>query len=369
MSTTFGVSDAMAVKLWSKKVAEAERDTLDIAKLMGEDDESIIQVKSDFTKNAGDQITYSLRARLRGKGFTEGQKAQGNAEGLSFLSDALVINELGHTVGVRNKGTTIDAQRVPFNLREQGKNGLTQWWMDRKEVTFFNQVCGYTPGTVESATTGSVYCGMNPVTAPSADRQMWAGTNTADETIGSTDTFTAALIDQAKEMAMEGNNIVRPVSIGGMPKHVMYLHPAQVTQLRTNSSTGGWLDITKFAYSGLNPKEHPIYNGALGEWNNVILRQSQGVTQGVNSSTSAAITTVRRAVFLGAQAAVVGYGNSNKYGPMKYRWSEELFDHDRELEVGAWSIYGMKKTRFNASDFGTIVVSTYAVAKLSSPIF
>ena len=33
MSTTsFGVNDAMAVKLWSKEGAEAERDTSDIAK-------------------------------------------------------------------------------------------------------------------------------------------------------------------------------------------------------------------------------------------------------------------------------------------------------------------------------------------------
>ena len=152
MSTTsFPVSDAMAVKLYSKEVAEAERDTSDVAKLMGEDDDSIIQIKSDFSKNAGDQITFALRARLSGKGFTEGQKAQGNAEGLSFYSQSLLINELGQTVGVRNKGATIDAQRIPFDLREQGKNGLVQWWKDRKSVSFFNHVCGYLPANAETA--------------------------------------------------------------------------------------------------------------------------------------------------------------------------------------------------------------------------
>ena len=360
MSTTsFAVSDALAVKLYAKSVAQAERDTSDIAKLMGESDDSIIQVKEDFSKSAGDQITYALRTRISGRGFTEGQKAIGNATGLSFYSDALLINELGNTIGVRNK-TTIDAQRVPFNLRDQGKNALTQWWKDRKSVSFFNHVCGYTPANTESTTSGLVFTGMNTVVAHSSTRKIFAA-STNDEGLSSSDTFTVSLIDKAKEIASTGDNMVRPVEIGGQPKYVMYLDPAQVTSLRVNATSGGWLDITKAAMAGMEATKSPIYTGALGEWNGVILRQSQDVTVGVNSSTGAAITTVRRAVLLGAQAAVVGYGKVGDAGPMKYRWSEELLDHDRELELGAWSIWGLKKTRFNSIDFGTVTVSSYAV--------
>jgi N4-gp56 family major capsid protein len=358
-TTTFPVNDAMAVKLYSKKVIEAERDTSDVAKLMGEDDDSIIQEKKDTSKGPGDQVTFALRARLSGKGFTEGQKAQGNAESLSFYSDAVVINELGMTVGVRNKGSTIDAQRVPFNLREEGKSGLVQWWKDRRSVSIFNHACGYTVANTESATSGSVYTGMNTVVAPSSGRQIWAGTATADSGLTSADTFTVALIDRAKERATVGDNIIRPTMVGGQPKYVMYLDPAQVTSLRTNAGSGGWLDITRAAMQGGEVTKNPIYTGALGEWNNVILRYSQDVTQGINAG--AAVTTVRRAVLMGAQAIVCAYGNSNNYGPMTYRWSEELFDHDRELELGAWAIWGCKKTRFNSADFGTLVVSTFAV--------
>lgn len=356
-TTTFGVNDAMAVKLWSKEVAEAERDTSDVAKLMGEDDNSIIQVKSDLGKGKGDKISFALRARLSGAGFTEGEKAEGNAEGLSFYNDSLFINELGHTVGCRSEDT-IDAQRVPFNLREQGKNGLAEWWKDRKSLTVFAHACGYTP--YNSSPYGVKYNGHNTITAPTSGRHIWAGSASADEGLGSSDTMVVSLIDRAKEVAMLGNTRVRPTMVGGQPKYVMYLDPSQVTSLRTSATSGGWQDITKYAYSGLNPKDHPIYNGSLGEWNGVILRQSQDITQGVNSSSGAAITTVRRAVLLGAQALACGYGK-NKYGPMKYRWSEVLRDHDRELETGAWSIWGCKKTVFNSADFGTVVVSSYAV--------
>lgn len=361
-STSFAVNDSMAVKLWSMEVAEAERETLDISNLMGEDDDSIIQIKNDFskTKTKGDSITYALRVRMGGKGFTEGQTAWGNARALTFYSDALLINELGQTVGVKSDAT-IDAQRVPMNLREQGKSALVEWWKDRKAIQFHNQAGGYTPANTESDTSGTVFAGFNTVVAPSSTRKIFAGAAAADESLTSSDTFTVSLIDKAKEIASTGDNIVRPSPVGGQKKYVMYLDPAQVTSLRTNSTSGGWQDITKYAYSGLNPSDHPLYKGSLGEWNGVILRQSQDVTQGVNSSSGAAITTVRRAVLLGCQAVVAGFGGANKYGPMKYRWSEELFDHGRQLELGAWSIMGIKKTIFNSVDYGVVTVSTYAV--------
>lgn len=359
MTTSFAVNDAMAQKLWAKELAQAERDTSDIGKLMGETSDSIIHVKTDYSKKRGDQVTYGLRTRLSGAGFTEGQKAIGNGESLSIYSDAILINELGNTVRSRSDNT-IDAQRVPFDIRSEAKDGLKDWFKDRKSVSFFNHVCGYTPANTESTTSGLRFTGFNSVVAPSSTRHIWAGTATNDQGLGSSDTFVVSLIDKAKEVAAIGNNMVRPVMVGGMPKYVMYLDPAQVTSLRTTTSTGGWQDITKYAYSGVDVSKNPIYSGALGEYNGVILRQSQDVTQGVNGSTGVAITTVRRAVLLGAQAAAIGYGNGNPQGPMKYRWSEELIDHERELEVGAWTIWGLKKCRFDSKDFGTVVVSTYA---------
>jgi N4-gp56 family major capsid protein len=360
MSTTaFAVNDAMAVKLWSKKTIAAERDTMDIQKLIGESQDSIIQEKTELRKSKGDQVTFALRAVTRGDGFGSGQKAQGNAVALTHYSDSVVINELGQNVGVRSDNT-IDAQRVQMNLREEAKDGLVEWWRQRKSVSFFNQVCGYTPANTETVgSSGIKYTGLNPVTAPTSGRIIRAGAVANDQSLTSGDTFTVSLIDKAKEIAGIGDNIIRPVMIGGQPKYVMYLDPAQVTSLRINAGTGGWQDIAKAAMMGGEITKNPIYTGALGEWNGVVLRSSQDVTLGVNASTGAAISTVRRAVLLGAQAAVIGYGKSNDNGTT-YRWSEELFDHGREMEVSAWSIWGLKKVVFNSADFGTLVVSTYA---------
>lgn len=352
--TSIGTNDALAVKAWAKALAIAEREMLDIAPLMGSDPNSIIHVKSELSKGPGDKVTFGLRTRLSGDGRTEGEIAEGHGEALSLYSDSIYLNELIHVVGVKSD-RTIDQQRLHANLREEAKDALAEWWADRKSAWFFNQVCGYTPQT------NTKYTGMNAVVAPSSTRRIVAGSGSTDESITSADTFTLNLIDQAKEVAVVGNNMVKPVRIGGGKKYVMYLHPYQVTSMRTNASTGQWLDIQKAAMAGMESTKSPIYSGALGEYNGVILRQSQDVTQGVRSDTGAAVTTVRRAVLLGAQAAVACYGQKLS-GINRYLWNEELFDHKRRLEVAATCIGGLKKTVFNSADFGTVVVSSYATA-------
>jgi N4-gp56 family major capsid protein len=139
------------------------------------------------------------------------------------------------------------------------------------------------------------------------------------------------------------------------------MHPYQVTDLRTDASTAGnWFDIQKAALQGGKVSKNPIYTGALGEYNGVIIRSSYDVTQGVHSSTGAAVTTVRRAPFMGAQAAMMAFGPDSSAD--SFAWEEEWFDYRRELGVSAQSLWGLKKTIFNSVDFGNIVISTYAVA-------
>lgn len=368
-TTTYGVNDAMAVKVWSKTLDHEALKYTDIGPLIGDDANSIIHRKTELQKGEGDQITYGIRMQLNGAGFTESDIAEGNGETLSTFSDALTINELGHVVGVKSKNT-IDQQRVPFNLREEARDALADWYAKRFSVAFFNHVCGYT------VQTDTRYTGLNAVTAPAASRIIRQSARANDQSLVAGDVFTLDLIDKAKEAASTATPPLRPIRVTGnrkrrdynttlTDKYVMYLHEYQVTDLRTSTSTGQWMDIQKAAMMGGEVTGNHIYTGALGEYNGVILRKSFDVTQGVHSSTGAAVTTVRRAVLLGGQACMLAFGNGADGSggtPTKYRWNEELFDHKRRLEVSAWTIHGLRKTRYNSVDYGCIVVSTYAVA-------
>jgi len=133
-----------------------------------------------------------------------------------------------------------------------------------------------------------------------------------------------------------------------------------VYDLRTNTSDGQWLDLTKAAYSGAGA-DNPIFSGAIGYYNGVVLRENEDVVPGVHSTTLAEQTSTRRALFLGAQACV--WAQSSRYSKnTPYKWVEKKFDYDRELGVSVQSLMGLKKCIYNSEDFGTITISTYAVA-------
>jgi N4-gp56 family major capsid protein len=335
-TTSFALNDAYAVKLWSKELSVEALKYTPIAPLIGADAGAVIHKKEETEKGKGDQVTFGLRLQLTQDGFTENELAEGNGESLTIYTDQLTINELMGVVGVKSD-RTIDQQRIPFDLRAEARDGLADWYGKRLSVSAFNQLCGYT------AETRTKYTGLQATTAPSSGRQIWQGGVTADESLTSSNTFTLGMIDRAVEAARTASPVVRPINAKGKSdigdyydaiaqgKYVCYVHPYQRTDLRTNTSTGQWLDIQKAAMTGGDVKMNPIYSGALAEYNGVVIKEAFDVTQGVNSSSGAAITTVRRAVLLGAQAGVIGYGMKHAGG--KYLWNEELENGSVAMKV------------------------------------
>jgi len=351
--TSYGVNDTLSNKLWAKKLnVEALKATY-FGKFMGEGSSNMIQVKTELSQNAGDKITIGLRVQMTGDGVTEGQVLQGNEEALSTYSDSLVIGELAHAARVRNKNT-IDAQRVPFNLRGEAKDGLGDWFSNRFDTVMANHLAGNT------LVTDPRFTGNNPITAPTNIYRKSAATDDATINGDNTATMNLGVIDALVERANTASPLVRPIMVGGEKKFVMFLHDYQVTDLRTNTNSGQWLDIQKAALAGGSGSKSPIYTGALGEYNGVVLQKWNRIPNGI-SNAGAVQTSTRRAVFCGAQAAAVGFGKEFSKGS-HFKWIEELFDYERELGVSAQTVWGIKKSVFNSLDFGALVATTYAVA-------
>lgn len=351
--TTYGVNDALSNKLWAKKLnAEALKETY-FGKFMGEGAANMIQMRTEFDQNAGDQITIGLRVQLTGDGTTEGQTQQGNEESLTTYNDKVTINELMHAVRVKNKGS-IDAQRVPFNLRSEGKDGLTDWFGGRFDLCMANHLAG------NILVTDPRYTGNNAISA--ATNIIRANGATDDATVNGDNTATMKLkyIDFAVEKAKTMSPLIRPIKVKGKKKFLMFLHDYQVTDLRTDAGAGQWLDIQKSALAGGAGADSPIYSDALGEYHNVILHEWSRLPNGISNAGVAQANT-RRAVFCGAQAASVGFGKEYAKGS-HFKWVEELFDYERELGVSAQTVWGIKKSVYNGADFATIPVTTYAVA-------
>lgn len=349
--TYYGVNAPEAVKLWSTKLFnEAIRDTY-VWKFMGKSPSSLLQLKTETEKSAGDKLTVTLRMKLSGDGVIGDDTLEGNEEALTTYTDSFYINQTRHAV---RSGGKMSEQRIPFSTREEAKNGLRDWFAERYDTAFFNQLAGYTA----EANAGKV--GNNQVLAPSTNRILRPNSRATDQALVAGDEMTLSLIDKLVEMAGTVNPIIRPIRVNGEDKYVLFLHDYQVTDLRTSTSTGQWLDIQKAAMAGGNVKDNPIYTGALGEYNSVVLHKAARVPTGIHSTTGVAETDTRRAIFCGAQAGVIGFGQGERDGN-KMSWVEKLFDYDNQLGVAAGAIFGLKKTRFNSEDFGSIVLATYAV--------
>lgn len=365
-STEFGVNHPLAVKAWSKSLArEAFRRTF-LNKFMGEGEDSLVQEKTELKKSAGDRITCGLRPQLEGDGVEGDATLEGNEEAMRFFDDSVLINQLRHAT--RSKGK-MSEQRVPYNMRTESKNALADWWARRMDQAFFNQICGNT------AETRSVMTGHNAVTAPTTNRQIWQGGNSDDESLGASDVFSLNLVQIAKQKALTASieddtgPLIRPFMHQGEEMYVMFLHDHQAYDLSRDAE---WREVQRAALSGGDIKGNPLFTGALGVYDNVIIHRASRVTQGVNSSTGAAVANTRRAVLCGAQAATIAFGSES--GSERYSWTEEMYDYGNQLGVSAGAIWGLKKTKFtpaddsttNAEDFGTVVVSTYAAPASTS---
>jgi N4-gp56 family major capsid protein len=356
--TAYGTNNALAVKLWSRKLFTEALKACWAAKFIGTSSSSVVQVLNDTQKGPGDKITVPLRMQLTGGGVQGDGTLEGNEEALSTYSDAVYLDQIRHAV--RSSGKMSD-QRIPFSVRNEAYEGLKDWFSARIDTWFFNQLGGYT------AQTDTRYTGNQATLAPDTNHRIW-GNGTADESCTSAYIFTINMIDKCIERAKTldtststGLVPIRPIMVGGEAKYVMFLHPYQVYDLRASTAAAGsWFDIQKAAITGGKISGNPIYTGALGEYNGVVLHEAIRVPQGVNSSTGAAITTVRRALFCGAQAGLMCFGQGNSQNKMT--WVEELFDYKNQLGVSAGFIAGLKKTQFNSLDFGVLTVSSYAAS-------
>ena len=320
-TTDYPVGSPLAVKLWSKKIArEALKETM-ASKFMGTSSNNLIQVFDDTSKGAGDRIRVPLRLQLSGRGVGETEALEGNEESLSVYYDDVLINDMAHAVRMK---VTIDAQRVPFSVREEARMGIQDWYADRIDTAAALQLAGYT------AQTDTLYTGNNAAVAPSsgtgADRR-WLIRQQDDETdhsteasLSSSDTFSLKLLDRAVAIAKTSSPLIRPIKVGSQSYYVCFLHPYQVKDLRTNTNTGDWLDIQKAAMGGGDVMDNPIFTGALGVYNGCVLHEW---TRLPTAATGTNAANCRRAVFCGAQALAMSWGQGYSEAP---KYIEDLID-------------------------------------------
>lgn len=363
--------DALRPELWEKELFKDVIDGLYFKQsgLMGEGDNNIIQVKTGLMKSKGDTVTVGLTAKLTGAGVSGDAELEGNEEAINAYSDSIAIDQ--KRFGVRLTGK-LDEKKNAYKMREDAKEKLTIRLQEFIERQVFLKLAGVQNTTLVDVS-GDTYAAdatwsNTPTQVPAADTAAGYGnrylcadyTNGADS-LATTDLLTPTLISRAKIKAMLAKPKVRPLRIDGRDHYVMWIHPWQAYDLKNDPQFAQAMREAE-----VRGKNNPIFTGALGVWDGVILYEHEYVpfldisVAGNNFTAAASGTDISadcfRAILCGRQAlAFVKAENDNG-------WVEETFDYKNKVGFATGVIGGIDKVVFNSKDYGVIAVDTAATS-------
>jgi N4-gp56 family major capsid protein len=345
-ATAYPLNHPQAVKHWSGDVFKEALKRTHGMRFMGMGTSALCQIRNEM-KSEGDRVRVGLRVQLDGAGIQGDGTLEGQEEALAIYHDDVYIDQLRHAV--RSSGK-MSEQRVPFSVRAEARDGLADWWADRFDTAFFNQLSGNTDQADTRYTGNQVCLAPTNTIQGSANR---AGTATSTASLSTVDVFSVRHIDYAIEQAENATYPIRPIKMGGKNYYVQFIHSYSATDLRGNFTAGEWGDIQRAVLEGGQTTNSALFTGALGVYNNTIVHSSTRLPSPA--------TNTRRQAFCGAQSLAIAFGKGNSAGN-KFSWVEELFDYENQLGVAAGSIWGLKKMVFNSVDFSVIVTTNYAIA-------
>ena len=367
MATVIAVNDPKAVKKYSAQLAvDVGRESYWTKKMMGTGAKSKtpIQMLPHLESDAGEQITYDLSLQKTDQPI-EGDAILAGKEGeLKFATDQVYIDQMR---GGTNSGGRMTRKRTLHDLREVARSRESEWWARIFDELFFMYGSG-ARGNNTDYIFSEDYTGFseNKFTAPDAEHIMYGGSATSKASMTAADKMSLKLIDRLKTRAVKmGGGTqrtpqIQPIRINGADHYCVVMSPWSEFDLRTDTSTGQWLDINKAA-AGAEGRKNPIFQGALGMYNDVILH-SHKATIDFDDYGAGADVQASRALFMGTQAMVCAFGSTG--GGLRFDWHEESDDRGNQLVISTHSIFGVKKCTYNIDgtpkDFGVIAVDVAA---------
>lgn len=346
--TVFLTNDPLTRKKWARELFSLILPAIEFNDLVGKDKNAVIQMNTDLGKGEGDDVTFGIRLPLQGEGRVGDEEVEGNEEKLIFRNFHLTIEELNHAV---DTGGKMEEQRIPYNLLQEAKDAMQEWWGAKLSDYIMSVLCGDTSYRINA----KIFAQVN--TDPDTDHWMRVDDVATDLAMTSANLLDLTFLDRMKQKAElpTGTNCykVRPIMKGGKAYYRVILHNYVFDRLRQNMNVGQWGDIVRSAQKLQQPNVEFEYNGML-------VSKSERVRK---SPTNA---NVYRNVLLGAQAAVFAWGGAGDTKSTTMSFVPYTRDAERYMNVRGGGIMGCKKVGFgpagDVKDFGVIVGSAWGAS-------
>lgn len=305
-------------KVWAKKVwHEGVKDSY-FDKFTATDGSNVVHKNKDLENVKGDSVVFGLMMNLTGSGV------EGNRQKLAGAEDTLNIYDFTvNTKLVRNAVSRYEAddQRTQYDMLKEIKIALKQWlsdWLDDRLISRLSY-------------------------NPSSGEVLYASAAGTQSSITANDKLTTTIISRAKRKALMHAPKVQPIKVDGMDKYIMLVHPWAARDLKDDPK---WLAAQQNA--NVRGSKNPIFTGALGEYDGVILYEYERVQTGNIGASSA---NVCQNLLLGKQAACFAVSRPAKH-------IEQTDDYGNIAGNGIAFYGAVEKTNFNGKDYGVINVMT-----------
>lgn len=377
-NTTQTTSDTTTVKLFEKEAWIATMQNTFIGDLF-DNGAAFVERKFQGRDAKGDQITIDYVPRMTGVPIGEGGTLAGREKAIDKGYMQMTINETRDGVKFPNSG--IEPQRTHLMFEQVAREIIPQRAQELMLGSIMNQLAGFNPTSFTSPTDGVTYAstadklhvqGHNTPVAPSTNRIVRAGGAATDQALTSANTFTYALLDGALEKNAISLQPMKPLNDGF---YRLYLSPPDFYNLKNDTTSPiqwGNIELSKISGGSTSSLEDRYLQGTnyrvfAGQYQNVLIFECRDIPYGVNASTSAVITTVRRNLLIGSKAFAFAtpLGGAVNDDSVPLTIQTQIEDYGKNKGVAFEMLYGVKKmvatgAATSIEDNGVMVLSTYA---------
>jgi N4-gp56 family major capsid protein len=310
---------------------------------MGEDENSIIQVKNDLTKKQGDSLTFALVNRLTNTGVTGTATLEGNEEDMISRSFRLYVDKLRNAVRVPE----MEEQRSAIDLRTAARSALKTWAMEKMRDDVITALGSINGVAYASATETQKDAWL----VDNADRVLFGASlsnnssNDHSASLANIDTtndkLTTSALSIMKRLALRATPKVRPITVnGGERTYVAFAHPFAFRDLQAD---------TAMQAANRDARErgirNPLFTGGDLIWDGIVIKMLDDIP--IYTDVGAGGTVEVAPVYLcGAQCIGMGWAK-------RTRSVTETFDYGDKFGVAIEEIRGIAKMSFGSGSADT----------------
>lgn len=299
-TTPIATTHGLTVEKWHSKLFTEYQEKTFFGRFKGTSENSMVQLKRDLQKGAGDAVTFALSGILSGAGVAGnnvlGTGDTSNEEAMAFYNQRLVIDQIRNGTRIAGK---MDEKRPAFSIRESAKVQLTDWLAYNEDAALFTAV-----NTADVVDISAAHVAAGGTTAK----------------FDSLDTI--PLMKKEAMFPSGATRKIRPIKIeNGEEVFVIGLNPADALTLKQSAE---WKTINTSA--DVRGASNKLFSGMLGSYDGCIIHEHSGFTAG-------------SPVLMGAQALFLAFGDPIMYG-------EEEFDYGNQNGFMIGSTRGIALAKF-----------------------